>query len=294
MSSPLKTKTVEQLKWAFLAVLVIILFFVVLWRATQGSLEADEFEPTTDHTDFLKQQEEYELRSCNMEVANLAEYARKERQNIETWYAENLANLKQWEKERLEQLDREEKIAWARYNQDVKKTTSKTRESLNAGSYETASTHMVTDSYAMTKSYTSTDGLHSQTTDTYVVGNPARIYELEMRRIENERDAIKSEFLKLKRKRDRYLAESESYVQRRIDVINVKKRRVKENTTAKLQEGPGMIDAISFSGSGERLIIFEGKIYHEGDVVNGFNIHKIFADRVEFEKNGQISVQKLQ
>ena len=41
MSSPLKTKTVEQLKWAFLAVLVVILIFGITLRFGSTSSEAN-------------------------------------------------------------------------------------------------------------------------------------------------------------------------------------------------------------------------------------------------------------
>jgi len=41
MSSPLKTKTVEQLKWAFLAILVVILIFGIILRFGSTSSEAN-------------------------------------------------------------------------------------------------------------------------------------------------------------------------------------------------------------------------------------------------------------
>ncbi len=243
--------------------------------------------------EFLRQQEEYKLRNFDMALANLDEYVAKERQNIEAWYIKELANLQQWEKERLEQLDREEKMAWARYNQNLKAVTSTTSGFLIVDNYGTASTYMMTDNYAMTNSYKATDGLHSQTTNTYVVGNPSGIYESEMLRIKNSKDAIKREFVKLQQQKERYLAELESNVYRQIGVINANKRYVQKNTRVKLQGGPGLIDAIVTNANGESLIMIEGEIFHDGDLVKGFKIKKIDGRTVEFQKDGQTWVQHM-
>ncbi len=48
------------------------------------------------------------------------------------------------------------------------------------------------------------------------------------------------------------------------------------------------IEAIGISGSGESCISIAGKYVHKGDIINGFRIYKIYADKVEFEKNGNI------
>jgi len=55
-------------------------------------------------------------------------------------------------------------------------------------------------------------------------------------------------------------------------------------------EETSLIEAIIISGSGESCIIVGGKLAHEGDIINGFRILKIYPDRVEFEKNGKIVV----
>lgn len=52
------------------------------------------------------------------------------------------------------------------------------------------------------------------------------------------------------------------------------------------------IEAIFISGNGESCISVEGKLAHEGDIINGFRILKICPDKVEFEKNGKIVVGK--
>lgn len=67
-----------------------------------------------------------------------------------------------------------------------------------------------------------------------------------------------------------------------------------ESSKPKLQGGPGVVDAICFTENHKGLIIVKGQIFHEGDVVNGFNVRKIHPDKVEFEMNGQICVQRLE
>ncbi len=57
-------------------------------------------------------------------------------------------------------------------------------------------------------------------------------------------------------------------------------------------KGTPQIEVIGISGSGESFIIVEGKLAHEGDIINGFRILKIYPDRVEFEKNGKIVAGK--
>lgn len=57
-------------------------------------------------------------------------------------------------------------------------------------------------------------------------------------------------------------------------------------------KGTPQIEVIGISGSGESFIIVEGELAHEGDIINGFRILKIYPDRVEFEKNGKIVAGK--
>jgi len=67
--------------------------------------------------------------------------------------------------------------------------------------------------------------------------------------------------------------------------------RIKPNSADSSKETP-RIEVIGISGSGESFVIVEGKLAHEGDIINGFRILKIYPDRVEFEKNGKIVAGK--
>lgn len=63
------------------------------------------------------------------------------------------------------------------------------------------------------------------------------------------------------------------------------------DTKVELQGGPGHIGAIGFSRDGESLVMIDQKIFHEGDVVNGYKIIRINPEKVQFERDGQIWIQ---
>lgn len=47
------------------------------------------------------------------------------------------------------------------------------------------------------------------------------------------------------------------------------------------------VEAICVSDSSKSSIYIQGKFAYEGEVVDGFKILKIYADKVDFEKDGQ-------
>lgn len=55
-------------------------------------------------------------------------------------------------------------------------------------------------------------------------------------------------------------------------------------------EGTPRIEASFISGSGNSFISVGGKLFREGDIINGFRFLKVYPDKVEFEKNGKIVV----
>lgn len=69
------------------------------------------------------------------------------------------------------------------------------------------------------------------------------------------------------------------------------KERIRENTKVKLSGGPSVVNAIIWSDEGKPSIFFNGEIYHEGNIIDGFRVRKILPDRVEFEKNDKIWIQ---
>lgn len=47
------------------------------------------------------------------------------------------------------------------------------------------------------------------------------------------------------------------------------------------------VEAICVSDGGKSSIYIQGKFAYEGDIIDGFKILKIYANRVDFEKDGQ-------
>jgi len=265
-------------------------------RIDPNDLDAQSFtaslgrrEGATAHRTSLELQEHQQLNDLDMALEDVNEYVAQQRQKVENWYAQNLANLQKWAKSTLEQLDAEEKAAWARCLQNMNNITSiRSGAGIVSGS-GSANTWLMTDDYAATNGYFNSNGSFSESTHSFVVGDPAGQYNLERQSIRNSRELIEAEFVKLQQEKQRYMAEIESLADRRRGTIHAAKRAVKRDTRLKLQGGPGMIDAISTGG--RPLVMIEGEIFYEGDVVRGFKIRKISNHQVEFEKNGQIWVR---
>ena len=250
----------------------------------------------SQYKEYLKSQEIQQLADLDLKLKRIEQYAPRQRQNIENWYASNLANLQQWAEEWLKQLEGEERVAWARCLQGIRNEASETTGYVRMDSHGYADTHFNEYGYATTNSYIITDGYFSEDTHTFVVGNPVGEYESEQYRIDNSREAIRSEFVKLKRKREKCLAELEFYVQNVKAIIYANKWAVHEDTEIKLSGGPGLIQAISISDNEKPFVImfndmFNDELFYEGSIINGFKIRKIDANKTEFEKNGEIWVQ---
>jgi hypothetical protein len=76
------------------------------------------------------------------------------------------------------------------------------------------------------------------------------------------------------------------------DIINADKKKIQKITKAKLEGGPPLVDAISTTQM-STIVMIEGKIYREGYFVNGFKIKKINKRSVEFEKDGQVWLRRM-
>lgn len=240
---------------------------------------------------YLELQEQQELNNLDLELEKFNEYIVEQRQNVENWYAQNLANLQQWANKVLEHLDAEEKAAWARCLQNMNNVVSiRSGTGIVSGS-GSANTYSITDDYAITNGYYNSNSGFSETTHSFVVGDPAAQYNSERESLRNCKESLEMQFLKLEQQKQRYLAEIQSVDDRRKTAIYAAKRAAQKNARLKLQGGPGTIDAISTVG--KPLVMVEGETFYEGDVVRGFAIKKIYDYKVEFEKNGELLVQQL-
>lgn len=52
--------------------------------------------------------------------------------------------------------------------------------------------------------------------------------------------------------------------------------------------GPGEIQAIAISDSGESTVLIDGELVCEGSIVNGYRIKEVRADEIIFQKNGKV------
>jgi len=56
---------------------------------------------------------------------------------------------------------------------------------------------------------------------------------------------------------------------------------------------PPAIEGIGMSANNRFYVLINGRLVDEGNVVNGYRVHKIHADRVEFEKDGKVFIQNM-
>lgn len=263
------------------------------WLAEQLELTDSDNQRSTPtelgYREALKSQEEQRLMNLDMQLRDIEQYVPQERQRIENWYLNNLAILNKWANEWLERLEGEQKAAWARFCENLNNTISNKTGGLTIDSYGYAGTYFTGGGYATTNSNIMTDGYFSEKTHTFVVGNPAGQYEMELNRIKNSRKAIEYEFVKLQQKKENCLAEVERYAENQKAAIYVKKRSIEKDTEIKLSGGPGIVlQGIWTTINGQPFIMLDGDIYYEGSVVYGWRLNKINSDRVEFTKNGKI------
>jgi hypothetical protein len=54
-----------------------------------------------------------------------------------------------------------------------------------------------------------------------------------------------------------------------------------------------LVEAVGVSTDNRPYAVVNGTLVYEGSVVNGFKIVRIHADKVEFEKDGQVTAQML-
>jgi uncharacterized membrane-anchored protein YhcB (DUF1043 family) len=83
----------------------------------------------------LKEEEENEIKRLNAELAKLEVYVSEQKKEIESWYSSELERLKLWADSRTKELDGEEKLAYARFLQNVNNTETNSISSLSSDTY---------------------------------------------------------------------------------------------------------------------------------------------------------------
>jgi hypothetical protein len=213
------------------------------------------------------------------ELRAIDAYATTERQKVETWYSEQMADLKAQLEQRVQTLSDKDKLAWAQFFQRAKETWS-------------------------------APGGRSETPTTSGVGDPAAEYASILALTKDSRQATQEDFLKaqigLAWMRQDKLAAVQREVDRRKAMLALQKprtptepaRKQTADATPKVEpkqtaDPTPKVEAIT-AGAGNRFRALIGDtLVSEGTVVQGYRVQKIYADRVEFEKDGKTSVQKV-
>jgi len=199
-------------------------------------------------------------------------YAAQERQKIEAWYSDQLAILKTQLEQKLQKLDGADKLAWAQFYQRANETWSET------------SGH----GYSLIPGYDS----RSETTRTFVKGNPAGEYAAILSRIKESKQVTQQDFVRAQEKlvwmREQKLAAVQVEVNRR-------KSRAQTETARKLSgDQTPIVEAVVATADNRLCALIGDTLVYEGSMVKGYRVRKINADSVEFEKDGKVWVQRVQ
>ena len=216
--------------------------------------------------------EQEELRAINA-------YANAECQKIEKWYAEQTADMKTQLEQRVQTLSPKDQVAWAEYFQRAKEKWP-------------------------------TAGGRSATTTPSGVRDPSAEYGAMLALMKNSRQATKEDFLKAQvglawMKQDK-LAAVQREVDRRKAILALQKpaaatppaRKPTAGAAPKVEPQPTIdpaprVEAIMGGLGGKFQALIGDGLVSEGTVVQGYRVQKIYADRVEFEKDGKTWVQKV-
>jgi hypothetical protein len=207
------------------------------------------------------------------ELCAIDAYAAAERQKIEAWYADQVASLKAQLEQRVQTLSDKDKLAWVQFYQQATEMQSNP-----SGRPETAAT-----------------------------GDPAGEYAAILARIKDPQQMTQQDFVNaqigLARMRQDKLAAVQIEVDRRKALLALQKppTPTASTPTARKQTKPTQqtpnptpkVEAIT-AGADNRLCVLIGDSFvSEGATVQGYRVKKIQADSVEFEKDGQTWLQKV-
>jgi len=207
------------------------------------------------------------------ELRAIDAYAAAERQQIEAWYADHVAGLKAQLEQRVQTLSDKDKLAWVQAYQRA----TETRSNLSGRS------------------------------GTAAAGDPAGEYAAILARTKDPQQMTQQDFVNaqtgLARMRQDKLAAVQIEVDRRKALLALQKPRTptpptpptptaRKPTKSAANPAP-KVEAI-MAGANNRLSALIGdSLVSEGATVQGYRVKKIQADNVEFEKDGQTWVQKV-
>jgi hypothetical protein len=242
--------------------------------------------PESDADQLAESREAAQLRALDAELAELDASVAEKRQEIEAWYVTALARLKAWAENRCKVLGGEERAAWAWCLQQIRNTRTYAEGRTTTASDSPGGLRISSDSRISGIGYPPVEGRITQARRSQAVGNPARDYQVFLMGIGNSRDAVQRELNRLRETRSRYLAELETLANGKRAAIEARRLTLKRDAQRRIQGGPGLLDGIFASGGGYGAMI-DGEVVYEGSSINGYRVHRITRDSVQFEKNGQ-------
>ncbi len=198
------------------------------------------------------------------ELRAIDAYTTAERQKIEAWYADQVAGLKAQLEQRVRTLSDKDKLAWAQFYQRTNEVWSNP----------------------------------TGPSQTMAAGDPAGEYAAILARIKDSKQMTQRDFVNaqmgLAWMRQDKLATVQREVDRRKALLATQKPRTSTPTASQPTVNPTpKVEAI-MAGAGNQLCALIGDgLVSEGATVQGYRVKKIQADSVEFEKDGQTWVQKV-
>ncbi|MCX5643712.1 MAG: putative Ig domain-containing protein [Phycisphaerae bacterium] len=82
-------------------------------------------------------------------------------------------------------------------------------------------------------------------------------------------------------------------VYRYVECSSTAEQQANKATPGVSENAPPLVEAIGVSTDKRPYALVDGTLVYEGSIMNGFKIVRIHADKVEFEKDGQITIQTL-
>jgi hypothetical protein len=242
---------------------------------------------------ILKEREGERIRQLDSELAKLDSDAADMRQKIDAWYTDAHARLKRWAEQRQRDLDNAERAAYAWYLQQVQNTRSITRRDFSADGHGASSGYISPYGNLYESGRVTVQGRSSETTNTFVVGNPAGEYQAALIQIKQARHAVEQEFVKLNNQRQRYIDELVNNTYRKGQSIELKKRQTQGEIERKSQGGPQLtVRAIGIASDNRHYAVIDDEFVYEGSIIKGYTVRKIeiTSQKIELESNGQVFV----
>ena len=226
----------------------------------------------------------------------IEEKSAQKRQQIEEFYLQKCRELQIRTEEEVRSLDSEEKTAWAEFNQKLKHIETTTNESAIAVGYVVPNNQNVNMGIVDRRvgEYAVGHIVAEKTSETKVVDNPAKEFASKQQQITETENRIlthyKQELAHFQRWRQFELDEIEKWEKLQKSYISNSIRDIKARPKSEIF---GLVTSILYSEDNPSIILSNKTIMHEGDIIHGILVEKIYKDKVDFVKNEKRWTQKI-